>query len=277
MAQLCPHCGSKYTNDLGGIVNQKGLAHQYYCESCRRYFEVATGAKSADGEWLMTFYRYYNDYSRKNLVEVYRTPNGKIQINQCYTHPSGYTSCHSAEITPQISVERAPSGNYHLAISTKQSIMDSKGISMWVQEISFNNTLAEKAKNDDAMRGSMRHNTFTCIGFNENKELMYGRQAFLQSLLGTPTKGPCYIATAVYGSYDCPQVWTLRRFRDNTLASTWYGRAFIRTYYAISPALVKWFGHTTWFKNMWRDKLDKMVDALQKQGVESTPYQDKNW
>ena len=24
----------------------------------------------------------------------------------------------------------------------------------------------------------------------------------------------CYIATCVYGSYDCPQVLTLRRFRD---------------------------------------------------------------
>lgn len=89
--------------------------------------------------------------------------------------------------------------------------------------------------------------------------------------------GGCYVATAVYGSYDCPQVWTLRRFRDNTLASTWYGRAFIRTYYATSPTLVKWFGHTAWFKNMWRGKLDKMVETLQKQGVESTPYQDRNW
>ncbi len=62
--------------------------------------------------------------------------------------------------------------------------------------------------------------------------------------------GGCYIATAVYGSYDCPQVWTLRRFRDYTLAKTWYGRVFIKTYYAISPTLVKWFGHTQWFKRM---------------------------
>lgn len=89
--------------------------------------------------------------------------------------------------------------------------------------------------------------------------------------------GGCYIATSVYGSYNCPQVWTLRRFRDNTLASTWYGRVFIRTYYAISPTLVKWFGDTEWFKKLWRGKLDKMVDTLQKQGVESTPYQDRNW
>ena len=25
----------------------------------------------------------------------------------------------------------------------------------------------------------------------------------------------CYVATCVYGSYDCPEVWVLRRFRDN--------------------------------------------------------------
>lgn len=87
----------------------------------------------------------------------------------------------------------------------------------------------------------------------------------------------CYVATAVYGSYDCPQVWTLRRYRDYTLAKTWYGRAFIRIYYAISPTLVKWFGHTGWFKKMWQGTLDRMVAKLQANGVESTPYEDKNW
>ena len=89
--------------------------------------------------------------------------------------------------------------------------------------------------------------------------------------------GGCYVATAVYGSYDCPQVWTLRRFRDFTLAKTWFGRAFIRTYYAISPTLVKWFGKTAWFKGMWKPTLDKMVAKLQEDGVEATPYNDQNW
>ena len=91
------------------------------------------------------------------------------------------------------------------------------------------------------------------------------------------TTGGCYVATAVYGSYDCPQVWTLRRYRDNSLATTWYGRAFIKTYYAISPTLVKWFGDSNWFKKMWRGTLDRMVKNLQDNGVESTPYDDKNW
>lgn len=95
----------------------------------------------------------------------------------------------------------------------------------------------------------------------------------------TPTKtsSGCYVATAVYGSYDCPEVWTLRRFRDYTLAETWHGRTFIHIYYAISPTLVKWFGHTAWFKRMWRGKLDRMVKDLQEKGYESTPYEDRNW
>ena len=87
----------------------------------------------------------------------------------------------------------------------------------------------------------------------------------------------CYIATAVYGSYDCPEVWTLRRYRDDTLAQTWYGRAFIHTYYAISPTLVKWFGNTAWFKNMWKPKLDRMVNHLKDEGVSDKPYNDRYW
>lgn len=96
------------------------------------------------------------------------------------------------------------------------------------------------------------------------------------SLTPVGTTG-CYVATCVYGSYDCPQVWTLRRYRDYTLAETWYGRAFIHTYYAISPTLVKWFGHTNWFKRMWRGKLDRMVGKLNSKGVMDTPYEDRRW
>lgn len=90
-------------------------------------------------------------------------------------------------------------------------------------------------------------------------------------------KAGCYVATCVYGSYDCPQVWTLRRYRDDTLGATWYGRVFIQMYYAVSPTLVKWFGNTTWFKKMWKGKLDCMVEKLKARGVPDTPYNDKKW
>ena len=91
------------------------------------------------------------------------------------------------------------------------------------------------------------------------------------------TSGGCYIATCVYGSYDCPEVWTLRRFRDDTLASTALGREFIRTYYAISPTLVKWFGESGWFRSFWSRILDKIVSKLNSDGVENTPYDDRDW
>lgn len=87
----------------------------------------------------------------------------------------------------------------------------------------------------------------------------------------------CYVATCVYGSYDCPEVWTLRRFRDYTLASTVLGRAFIRMYYTVSPILVKWFGERNWFKKFFGGILDKMVSKLNTDGIENTPYEDRDW
>lgn len=89
--------------------------------------------------------------------------------------------------------------------------------------------------------------------------------------------GGCYVATAVYGSYDCPEVWTLRRYRDYELSQTAAGRAFIRTYYAVSPTIVEHFGEEEWFQDMWRGPLDKMVSNLQAKGYESTPYEDIAW
>ncbi|MCL2062187.1 MAG: hypothetical protein FWH03_06165 [Firmicutes bacterium] len=91
---------------------------------------------------------------------------------------------------------------------------------------------------------------------------------------GGGKKKGCYIATAVYGSYNCPQVYTLRRYRDQQLASTRRGRLFIKLYYAFSPLLIKLFGKTTWFNNFWKKRLDKKVAKLQDKGVSDTPYND---
>ena len=98
-----------------------------------------------------------------------------------------------------------------------------------------------------------------------------------EKLSKSSEKSGCYVATAVYGSYDCPEVWTLRRYRDDTLAASWYGRAFIRCYYAVSPTLVKVFGKTDWFRKLWKPRLDSMVARLNAEGVENTPYQDRAW
>jgi len=84
--------------------------------------------------------------------------------------------------------------------------------------------------------------------------------------------GGCYIATAVYGSYDCPQVWVLRRYRDNSLAQKTRGRLFIKFYYAASPVAVKLFGQSKWFNSFWRGRLDRWVSELQEKGYKDSPY-----
>lgn len=51
---------------------------------------------------------------------------------------------------------------------------------------------------------------------------------------GAPAQN-CFIATAVYGSSDCPEVLSLRSFRDRKLAPTAPGRVFIAFYGAVGP------------------------------------------
>jgi hypothetical protein len=89
-------------------------------------------------------------------------------------------------------------------------------------------------------------------------------------------KNGCYIATCVYGSYDCPGVWTLRRFRDNVLRQHLWGRIFVRVYYRISPRLVEKYGSVNWFRRIWRRFLDFMVDTLREKGIEDTKYTDRD-
>ena len=86
------------------------------------------------------------------------------------------------------------------------------------------------------------------------------------------SSGGCYIATCVYGSYDCPEVWTLRRFRDEVLMKSAPGRAFVRTYYAVSPGVVRKFGSKRAFTGAWRHILDKMVRKLNAEGISGDRY-----
>ncbi|GAA2131783.1 tetratricopeptide repeat protein [Nocardioides bigeumensis] len=75
-------------------------------------------------------------------------------------------------------------------------------------------------------------------------------------------QGGCYIATAVYGSYDAPPVVTLRRLRDERLARSVCGRAFIRFYYAVSPPLAKYFEQATRLNGVSRLLLDAAVQRI---------------
>lgn len=88
-------------------------------------------------------------------------------------------------------------------------------------------------------------------------------------------KKGCYIATSVYGSYDCPEVWVLRRYRDFNLDEKLTGKIFIRLYYKISPILVKIFGKNERIKRQVKKVLDKKVLKLKLKGYGDKPYKDK--
>ncbi|GAB5418115.1 MAG: hypothetical protein Crog4KO_31950 [Crocinitomicaceae bacterium] len=72
----------------------------------------------------------------------------------------------------------------------------------------------------------------------------------------------CFIATMAYGSYDAKEVLVLRSFRDNFLQNFGMGRAFIRWYYANSPAFVSQHQGKMWLHRSLRVFLNSMVWIL---------------
>ena len=109
--------------------------------------------------------------------------------------------------------------------------------------------------------------------FNKNCKDNYTSCIFYTGQANT-NRGCCYVATCVYGSYDCPEVWTLRRYRDTNLKQSLLGRQIIRAYYVVGPRIVELFGNKLWFHNLCKPILDRMVSRLQKNGVKSNPYYD---
>jgi hypothetical protein len=75
-------------------------------------------------------------------------------------------------------------------------------------------------------------------------------------------KEGCYIATAVYGSYDAPEVLVLRQFRDQILQKYAIGRLFISIYYFISPRLVGVVKENSSINSTARALLDRIVNKL---------------
>jgi len=86
---------------------------------------------------------------------------------------------------------------------------------------------------------------------NQNAGLVKGELKKLQ--------GGCYIATAVYGSYDAPEVLYLRQFRDETLSASIFGRLFIRFYYFFSPPIAEHLKNARHLNTVVRKILDKFV------------------
>lgn len=314
---VCQSCGTKYSVEeakklmVEGTVEVQGTVKIDSSNRLQNLYTLARRARdNNDSEnaskyydeiaiedpnsWEAQFYKVY--YSCIN-IKIAQMGNACIRLSNCIDNVfemiNTYVESETKKKTAYTEVYYRctlfnimilQNINKHAESSSAEyslNFMKEHGSSLGVLDIKLGDALAKVGLNNEALEAYKNSKPFWSYYDSETTTSIVNRiKALDPSFTYTPSSsnsGGCYIATAVYGSYDCPQVWTLRRYRDYTLAETWYGRTFIRIYYAISPVLVRWVGNTAWFKKMWKHKLDNMVVKLNKRGVSDDPYSDKQW
>lgn len=109
------------------------------------------------------------------------------------------------------------------------------------------------------------HVPYLCIRFINTESRFsntYEEHFFYSENRPEEQEANCFIATCVYGTYDCPEIWTLRRFRDHYMLHYWYGRLFIKLYYRVSPIFISFFGNRESCKNKMRKLINYIVKKI---------------
>lgn len=285
---VCQSCGTKYTVEearkmmIEGSVDVSGSTVKVDNSAfVEKYLSNARRAYSKeDWEEVEKYYNMVEQNAPTNMEAVFFSAFGKA-MNSLGDSNYGKRQQAFTVLNKSISVIDE---YYENTIEDREAVLrkiTDAFIMMWNAPFTYD-VNAKLAVGGVWWQRNMKIDTINTFRLELQQIAAKHNDRYIQDLITKlpkeeKTTAACYVATAVYGSYDCPQVWTLRRFRDYTLAETWYGRAFIHTYYAISPTLVKWFGHTDWFKKMWKGKLDRLVANLNASGVANTPYEDKVW
>lgn len=284
-AFICQTCGTKYSVEeakkmmIEGTVDVQGTVMVDNTAFIEKYLTNARRAyDKEDWEEVEKYYNLVEQNSKNNMEAVFFSSFGKAMLSLT---DSEYFK-REQKFKVLINSMSVISDYFEETSENKEEVLrriNNAIIKMFSQQFVVNQT--SYGTGSRSWQLQLFNATKNAFITELNQISEKHNDAYIQELKNSTQNnakgGGCYVATCVYGSYDCPQVWTLRRYRDYTLAETWYGRAFIHTYYAISPTIVKIFGNTSWFKKMWKGKLDKMVAELQAKGVESTPYRDRNW
>lgn len=278
---VCQFCGTKYTVEEARKLMVEGTVKIDNSDFVEKYLANARRAyEKEDWEEVEKYYNMVEQNAPNNMEAVFFSAFGKTMLamtdSDYYKKQQKFTV-----LNKSISVI---SDYYEVTNEDKKAILTkiSDAIAKMYNVTYVYNTNAGSGVGGNTWHKNLINQVKDAFLTELNQIAAVHNEPYIQELIERVSalqtaSGGCYVATSVYGSYDCPEVWTLRRYRDNTLAETWYGRAFIRMYYAISPTLVKWFGNTSWFKNLWKPTLDKMVSKLNNSGVDNTPYNDREW
>ncbi len=284
---VCQSCGTKYSVEearrmmIEGVVDVQGTVKVDNSSFVEKYLANARRAYAKeDWEEVEKYYNMVEQNTTNNMEAVFFSAYGKAML--ALVDKDHFKKQQKFNVLiKSISVIN---DYYEVTNEDKKEVLTnicSAVLKMY--EVTYvYDTIAGSAVGGETWHENLLNQVRDAFVTELNQIASLHNEPYIQDLIKIleelkENEGGCYVATAVYGSYDCPQVWTLRRYRDNDLAATWYGRMFIHTYYAISPTFVKYFGHTRWFKKLLEGKLDKMVSKLQAKGYESTPYNDKKW
>ncbi|HOV32111.1 MAG TPA: hypothetical protein PLX23_01950 [Candidatus Hydrogenedens sp.] len=71
--------------------------------------------------------------------------------------------------------------------------------------------------------------------------------------------GPCFIATAAYGTSIAEEIQTLRTLRDEYMLTNTLGTAFVDLYYNVSPPLANWISKHAFFAYLTRCILTPII------------------
>lgn len=285
---VCQNCGTKYTVEEAKKMMVEGTVQIDNSAFVEKYLANARRARTK-GDWaeVEKYYNLVEQNAPENIEAIFYSAYGKLRttllddFSAKWDNDIEVVKKSISVLDDYFDMEHEP--------EQRQVIIDAMHDILILTDVRENHIIVGKANTnwgDVATTGIKNRIVQLYPQMNETIDhiiLKYKERGidytYLNEIKDKIDRAPqgCYVATCVYGSYDCPQVWTLRRFRDHALAETWYGRAFIHAYYAISPTLVRWFGHTKWFKTLWRSKLNHMVKLLNEQGFENTPYNDKPW
>ena len=262
---VCQYCGTKYSVEearkmmIDGTVDVQGTVKIDNSAFVQKYLENARRAYSKeDWEEVEKYYNMVEQNSPNNMEAVFFSSFGKAMLsltdNEYFKREQKF-----GVLNRSISVIN---DYFEVSGENKEEVLRkiSDAIEKMYSVTFVYGTETNQPTQADHSYTIRLENSVRAAFLTELKQIKeaHADLTYLDELISKNSKqvsvGGCYVATAVYGSYDCPQVWTLRRYRDCTLSKTWYGRAFIGIYYAVSPTLVKWFGHTDGFKKMWKRK-----------------------
>lgn len=230
---VCANCGGRINVD---DVNLNGFAECEYCHTFHKIIDIITidGLPTAKTHLIMA----YNAFDDGNFEKAMKFFNKTLEIKpNCHEAWWGLYVCQSA-------VDEYY--NYEDKYGNSGPIVKANIIANTIHKYAYR--AIEYAPKDVKYRYK--------AAIKDHEDFIIAvEKGSIKKPLNTTKKG-CYIATSVYGSYNCEEVIQLRRFRDNILAKYAVGRLFIKLYYIISPTLAKHISPDSFIGKKIRTLLD---------------------